>query len=31
MVVSPKEDFSTCIRVEIPRANDKDLEALYEL
>ena len=31
MVVSPKEDFSTCIRVEIPRANDKDLEVLYEL
>jgi signal transduction histidine kinase len=25
-VVSPKEDYATCIRVEIPKANDKDLD-----
>lgn len=25
-VVSPKADYSTCIRVEIPKANDKDLD-----
>lgn len=25
-VVSPKEDYSTCIRVEIPKANDTDLD-----
>lgn len=26
MVVSPKENFATCIRIEIPKANEKDLE-----
>ncbi len=25
-VVSPKENYSTCIRIEIPKANEKDLE-----
>ena len=25
-VVSPKQDYSTCIRVEIPKATDKDLD-----
>ena len=28
MVVSPKQHYSTCIRVEIPKANDKDLESI---
>lgn len=28
MVVSPKHHYSTCIRVEIPKANDKDLESI---
>jgi hypothetical protein len=25
-VVSPKANFSTCIRVEIPKANEKELD-----
>jgi signal transduction histidine kinase len=28
MVVSAKNEYSTCIRVEIPKANDKELENL---
>lgn len=28
MVVSAKEDYSTCIRVEIPKANDKEINNL---
>lgn len=28
MVVSPKQHYSTCIRVEIPKANDKDIESI---
>lgn len=29
MVVSPKSEFSTCIRVEIPKAGDKEIEKIY--
>jgi hypothetical protein len=25
-VVSPKENFNTCIRIEIPKATDKELD-----
>ena len=28
MVVSPKENYSTCIRVEIPKASDKELNEI---